>query len=51
MAKNHIGCFGLYCLIWKLKRYATTANMDADISFEDMQEGLNGLYEDGKVQG
>jgi integrase len=24
---------------------ATTANMYADISFEDMQEGLNGLYE------
>jgi integrase/recombinase XerC/integrase/recombinase XerD len=23
---------------------ATTANMYADISFEDMQEGLNGLY-------
>lgn len=29
----------------------TMANMDADISFEDMQEGLNGLYEEGKVQG
>ncbi len=25
---------------------ATTANMYADISFEDMQNGLNGLYED-----
>ena len=25
---------------------ATTANMYADISFEDMQEGVNGLYED-----
>jgi len=25
---------------------ATTANMYADISFEDMQEGLNGLYKD-----
>ncbi|MEF9437807.1 MAG: site-specific integrase, partial [Candidatus Mariimomonas ferrooxydans] len=25
---------------------ATTANMYADISFEDMQEGLNGLYDD-----
>lgn len=25
---------------------ATTANMYADISFEDMQEGLNGIYED-----
>ena len=25
---------------------ATTANMYADISFEDMQEGLNGLYSD-----
>jgi len=25
---------------------ATTANMYADVSFEDMQEGLNGLYED-----
>ncbi len=25
---------------------ATTANMYADISFEDMQEGLNDLYED-----
>jgi integrase/recombinase XerD len=25
---------------------ATTANMYADISFEDMQTGLNGLYED-----
>ena len=24
---------------------ATTANMYADISFEDMQEGVNGLYE------
>ena len=24
---------------------ATTANMYADISFEDMQDGLNGLYE------
>ena len=23
---------------------ATTANMYADISFEDMQEGVNGLY-------
>ncbi len=25
---------------------ATTANMYADVSFEDMQEGLNGLYDD-----
>ena len=25
---------------------ATTANMYADISFEDMQNGINGLYED-----
>lgn len=25
---------------------ATTANMYADISFEDMQDGLNGLYDD-----
>ena len=25
---------------------ATTANMYADISFEDMQEGVNGLYDD-----
>jgi integrase len=25
---------------------ATTANMYADISFEDMQDGLNGLYQD-----
>jgi len=24
---------------------ATTANMYADISFEDMQNGLNGLYQ------
>ena len=24
---------------------ATTANMYADISFEDMQDGLNGLYQ------
>jgi hypothetical protein len=24
---------------------ATTANMYADISFEDMQSGINGLYE------
>ena len=25
---------------------AVTANMYADVSFEDMREGLNGLYED-----
>lgn len=29
---------------------ATTANMYADISFEDMQGGLNGLYEDGNKE-
>ena len=28
---------------------ATTANMYADISFEDMQDGLNGLYKNSTV--
>ncbi|MFC1652097.1 hypothetical protein ACFL3F_00105 [Planctomycetota bacterium] len=29
---------------------ATTANMYADISFEDMQDGVNGLYDYNKRQ-
>jgi hypothetical protein len=40
-----MGIIGRIADCKQLKRYMATANMYADISFKDMQDGLNGLYE------